>query len=56
MNINKIGLALVGAFSVWCVYHAVSDPADWNDCMIPATLAVLVGGVFAFNLGRDSSD
>lgn len=53
MNINKLGLAIVAAFSVWCVYGAMKT-GRWNDYMLPATLAVLLAGVFVFNLGSES--
>jgi len=53
MNINKLGLAIVAAFAAWCLYCGLSDPVSWRSYMVPATVAVLLGGVFAFNLGRN---
>jgi hypothetical protein len=54
MNINKLGMVVVVAFAGWCAYRGLSEPNAWNDYMAPATLAVLIGGVFAFNLGRNA--
>ena len=51
MNANKLGLLIVLIFSAVCVFCALST-GRWYDFMVPATIAVLIGGVFAFNLGR----
>ena len=53
MNINKLGLALVVIFSGWCLYQSFGNQSTWNDYMVTATVAVIIAGVFVFNLGRD---
>ena len=53
MRTDTIGLGVVVTFAAWCLYSALTT-GKWDDYMIPATIAVLIGGRFAFAIGREA--
>ena len=51
MKTDLVGLAVVIVFAAWCVSSALST-GEWDAYMVPATIVVLLGGRFAYSLGR----